>query len=245
MEGQGGSEGQLWEICLKQPPKLVQEQLQPVLVGVWGVGDALAHGSSTQHHAGLCCQPRQEQGDTGREDAAAAAPPAGIFFAFPNGSFLRQPPPPTAGSTWLQCWLGICRRLCLGGQGLPCGTAVMGGDPTHPWGRGHGLGWQRLRELDWARQQPLLEATPTVPHDPDSPGTLYLWGSSDPSLPVGCWQQQNTRCLGFCLPVLGLPVPPVTGYPVPVPCCQAGLSRDQGKDIPPSHVLASPDGAPE
>lgn len=144
MEGQGGREGQLWKICLKQPPKLVQEQLQPVLVGVWGVFGALMQSSSTQHHSGLCCWPRQEQEHAGREDAAAAAPPAGIFFAFPNGSFLRQPPPPTAGSTWLQCWLGSCRRLWLGGQGLRSGTAVLGGDPTRPWRRGHGWGWQRL-----------------------------------------------------------------------------------------------------
>lgn len=128
-EQQGGREGQLWEICLKQPPKLVQEQLQPVLVGVWGVDDALAQGSSTQYHAGLRRRPRQEQGHAGREDAAAAAPPAGIFFAFPNGSFLRQPPPPTAGSTWLQCWLGSCRRLWLGGAGAALGYSCAGWGP--------------------------------------------------------------------------------------------------------------------
>lgn len=150
-------------------------------MSVWAVGDALVQGFSTQHHTGLHCRPCQKQGHAGREDAAAVALPAGIFFAFPNGSFLRQPPPPIAGSTWLQCWLGSCRRLWLGGQGLRSGTAVLGGDPTHPWGCGHAWGWQHLQELYWAWQQLLLETAPAVPHDPNSPGALGLRGPLGPS----------------------------------------------------------------
>lgn len=67
-----------------------------------------------------------------------------------------------------------------GGQGLRSGTAVLGGDPTHPWGRAHGWGWQRLQEPYWAQQQLLLEAAPAVPHDPSSPGALGLWGPLRP-----------------------------------------------------------------
>lgn len=76
-------------------------------------------------------------------------------------------------------------------------------------------------------KQPLQPPMTPIPQ-----GLWVCGGPSDPSRPVGCWQQRSTRCLGLCLPVLGLTVPPVTGYPVPAPCCQAGLSRDQGKDTP-------------
>lgn len=76
-------------------------------------------------------------------------------------------------------------------------------------------------------KQPLQSPMTPIPQ-----GLWVCGGPLDPSLPVGCWWQWSTHSLGLCLPVSGLPVPLVTGCPVPAPCCLVGLSHDQGKDIP-------------
>lgn len=56
---------------------------------------------------------------------------------------------------------------------------------------------------------------------------------SEPSQAVGCQGQWGTCALELCVPILGLPVPLVTGCPVPARCSRAGQSCDQGKVSPP------------
>lgn len=129
-----------------------------------------------------------------------------------------------------------------------------GGDPGHPqlpalgpwpwWGASStrrscaGLGRDRCLK------QPLRS-----PHGPDSRGGSGCVGAF-PTRPGqwGCQGQRGTHSPGLCLPVLGLPVPPVTGCPMPARCRGAGRSRDQGKGIPllaPPGALAAPQGGSE
>lgn len=178
MERQGGREGQLWEICLKQPPKLVQEQLQPVLVGVWGVwvmlwrrapphsttlGSAAGHAKSRDMLAGkMLLQQRLLQLGFSL-----------LFLMAPSCDSRLLPLPGARGCSAGSAAAAGCARggrgcapLKLSWVGTPHGPGDVGmagaGSVCRSW---TGLGSDRCLK------QPLQS-----PHGPDSPGDLGLWG---------------------------------------------------------------------
>lgn len=230
--GQGGWQGMLREICLKQPPKRGRGQREPTLVGVRGVGDAPAR-RSTAPRAGASRQIAAKE-LPGREGPATATLPAGFFFAFPNGSFPAMSCLlPLPGSTWLQRRLGGRRRLRFWGRGCArvrlCCVGCRWG-PRSPPAASLGAvavagGWQHPEELCWARQGPLLEAASEVPPRPRFPGGVRVCGSlSDPSRAVG--------------------VPGAEGHPLPgaLPPC-VGAAGSSGHRLP--HACPLPWGRPE